>query len=470
MAKTVTPLTATQVENAKPGYVEIENGKRVIKTDIKEKDKFKPYRLFDGGGLYLEIRSNGGKWWRLKYRYEGKEKLVSLGTYPDVSLADAREKRNKYRKMLQSDTQVDPIKEDKTPLTLEEAIDKFSSPEDEMLALELKLYIKKYRERAEEKTSGLTFKQLTEWYIDKKNKDREKAKTDPKIKPISETHIKRMEKGWKKDVYPFIGDMNANSVETDHIKEILSKMNDRGVSESARKVYSSINTVYKIAISNSHRTHIKNNPCAGIVLEDLLGSKSSNHYPIITKDRDLKTLLLNIDNYSGSYSIKMGLKLLAYTFVRPKNIRFARWEDINIKDKLWTIPGSQMKNKNELLVPLAPSVIELLEELHKFSGDSELLFPGLRGKNSPLSDASLVNALRRMGYSKDELVAHSFRGIFSTIAHEKSKFNHAVIEKQLAHSIGNATSRAYDRSEYLDARIKLMNWWDKYLTKIRKSK
>ncbi len=467
MARAVLPLTATQIEKAKPGYSQIVDGKRVIVTDIKEKEKFKPYRLFDGRGLYLEVRPNGGKWWRLKYRYEGKEKLVSLGTYPDVSLEDAREERAKKRKMLQSDTIVDPIKEDRTPLTLEEAIDKFSTPEDELLALELKLYIKRFREQTEHKTNGLTFKQLTEWYVDKKNKERRKAETDTRIKSISETHINRMLKGWKKDVYPLIGEMSANTVETDHIKEILSKMSDRGVSESARKVYSSINTVYKIGISNSHRTHIKSNPCSDIVLEDLLGVKSSAHYPIITKAKDLKALLLNIDNYSGSYSIKMGLKLLSFTFVRPQNIRFARWENINIKDKLWTIPGSQMKNKHELLVPLAPNVIKLLEELYLFSGDGDLLFPGLRGKNSPLSDASLVNALRRMGYTKDELVAHSFRGIFSTIAHEKSKFDHHVIEKQLAHSIGNKVSQAYNRSEYLDDRVKLMKWWDKYLTGIK---
>lgn len=405
MARTVKPLTATEVKNAKP--------------------KEKIYRLFDGGGLYLEVQPAGGKWWRLKYRFNGKESRISLGTYPTTSLADARQKR-------------DVIKGD-----MAKGIDPTAQKKQQIQDLQ---------------AEGYTFKEVAE------------KRLDAQYGKLSETHIERTRKGFKMDVYDAIGDMPIELIMPADVIRILNTMRDRNAAESARKVFYAINKTFKWAVSSvddNGKAYIATNPCRDIDVGEILGAKSQAHYPIITDNKGLKALMKSIDEYSGHYSTKMALKILAYTFVRPYNIRHAEWSEIDFDEKKWYIPGSKMKTKRDHIVPLADTVVELLRDIHLKTSDSNLIFPSSRGKNTPMSDAALVNALRRMGYEKTEIVAHSFRGIFSTITHEKSGFPSQVIEIQLAHSVGNSVSRAYNRAEYLDDRIKLMQWWANYLDQLK---
>ncbi|WP_372998376.1 tyrosine-type recombinase/integrase [Sulfurimonas sp.] len=397
MARTVKPLTETQIKNAKA--------------------KDKTYTLSDGGGMYLEINKNGGKWWRFRYNYNDKIKKVSLGIYPDTTLANARAKRNEARNVLATESR-DPF---------------------------IKIVVQ-HKEEVVQKT----FKEWSEWYIIEISSE------------LSDTHITRTIKGFKKDVYPIIGKMYMNDIKAKHIIKIMHVIKNRGAVESARKVFSSIKRVFEKAISN-YPDEIERNPASDIKLSDVIGAKKTTNYPIITDPKELGTLLVAIQEYTGNTSTKLALIMIAHTFVRPANIRLAQWDEIDFKSKQWIIPASKMKTKKELIVPLSEQVLELLQDA---KNDSALLFPSIRSKTSPMSDNALVGALRRMDYTRDEIVAHSFRGIFSTIAHEKGVYAHDVIETQLAHTIGSSVSQAYNRAKYLEDRTSMMQWWSDYLTKI----
>jgi len=404
MAKAITPLSATQIKQAR-------------KQD-------KDYKLADGGGLYLLVTKAGGKHWKLKYKYDGKEKKLSLGAYPEVSLLKARELREKYKTDIANG--IDPSKEKRK---------------------------KQLEQKEKEVKSQNTFKNIALERLDKQ-KD-----------TFSEAHYKRTINAFKNDCFKYIGDKHIDEVEAKDIIEILQKMNERGVNDSARKLFYAISKTFKWAVANAKA---KRNPAADILLEEILGKKTKQHYPTITDDKEIKYLLLNIKEYKGELSTKYALLMLAYTFVRPSNVRLALWSEIDLNAKQWVIPAKKMKTKDEFIVPLSDTLIELLKEIKLYSGDSPYLFPSTKSKTTPLSDGALLGAIRRMGYTKEEFTPHGFRAMFSTIAHEKSPFKYDVIETQLAHSVGNSVSQAYNRAKYLDERVELMQWWSDYLDKLQK--
>jgi len=404
MARTITPLTATQIKQARK--------------------QNKDYKLADGGGLYLLVTKAGGKHWKLKYKYDGKEKKLSLGAYPEVSLLKARELREKYKTDIANG--IDPSEEKR----------------------------KKQLEHKEEKVkSKNTFKNIA---LERLEKQKE---------TFSDAHYKRTINAFKNDCFKYIGDKHIDEVEAKDIIEILQKMNERGVNDSARKLFYAISKTFKWAVANAKA---KRNPAADILLEEILGKKTKQHYPTITDDKEIKHLLLNIKEYKGELSTKYALMMLAYTFVRPSNVRLALWSEIDLNAKQWVIPAKKMKTKDEFIVPLSDTLIELLKEIKLYSGDSPYLFPSTKSKTTPLSDGALLGAIRRMGYTKEEFTPHGFRAMFSTIAHEKSPFKYDVIETQLAHSVGNSVSQAYNRAKYLDERVELMQWWSNYLDEVQR--
>jgi len=242
-------------------------------------------------------------------------------------------------------------------------------------------------------------------------------------------------------------------------------MNNRGVNDSARKLFYAISRTFKWAVANAKA---ERNPCADVLLEEILGKKTKQHYSTITDDKGIKNLLTSIKEYQGELSTKYALLMLAYTFVRPSNIRLALWEEIDLNAKQWVIPAKKMKTRDEFIVPLSDTLIELLQEVQKYSSKSPYLFPSTKSKTTLLSDGALLGAIRRMGYTKEEFTPHGFRAMFSTIAHEKSPFKYDVIETQLAHSVGNAVSQAYNRAKYLNERVELMQWWSDYLDRVQK--
>jgi integrase len=402
MAKIIKPLTELQIKNAKA--------------------EEKTYTLGDGGGMYLEINSNGGKWWRYRYELDGKTKKVSLGVYPTTTLADARKKRDTAKSILAN--------ENRDPFAKEVVLNNA-------------------------KVVQKTFKVWSEWYIKEISNE------------LSDSHVSRSLKTFKKDVYPIIGDMPMNDIKARDIITIMHIMKDRNATESARKTFSAISRVFAKSISN-FPDEIDRNPTADISLSDVIGKKQTVSYPIITDPKPLGILLKNIQKYNGDISTKLALMMIAHVFTRPSNVRFAEWKEIDLAAKQWVIPAEKMKTKKELIVPLSSQVIELLEEAKQYSYDSELIFPSNRSRTSPMSDNAMVGALRRMGYTRDEVVAHSFRGIFSTIAHEKAIYKHDIIETQLAHSVGSQVSQAYNRAVYLKERTEMMQWWSDYLVEVQR--
>ena len=402
MARTVTPLTDTKIKTAK----------------AKDKD----YKLFDGGGLFLLVTKRNTKLWRLKYKFDGKEKLLALGAYPEVSLSKARELRETNKKLLADGVNPNEAKQ------------------------ELK------EQHHKEDTKHLhTFKAIALQRL-------EKIKDD-----ISEPHYKGTLRGFVNDTFPYIGDKDINDITSRDIIALLKKMMERDVRNSTQKVYQQIGKTFKYAVAHGIADR---NPCADIEISEIIGKTNEQHYPTITDNTGIKNLLTSINEYGGELSTKYALLFLAYTFVRPSNVRLALWSEIDLKNKQWVIPAKKMKTKDEFIVPLTDTVIALLEDIKLYSGDSPYLFPSTKSKTTPLSDGALLGAIRRMGYTKEEFTPHGFRAMFSTIAHEKSGFAYDVIETQLAHSVGNSVSQAYNRAKYLDERVKLMQWWSNYLNEV----
>ena len=385
----------------------------------------KPYTRSDGNGLQLLIKTDSTKLWEFIFKSPtlSKRRKTSFGTYPSTTLAMAREKRDAYIKKIKDG--IDPLQEKQ----------------------QLKL-----TKKVEEVKNLNTFEKIARERLSKVQNE------------ISEVHYNRTLNAFKNDCFPFIGDMHINDVTAKDILVVLHEIASRGAFESGRKLFYSINKTFKWAVANAKADR---NPAADILLEEVLGKKIKKHYPTLTDDKEIRGLLLAIDSYTGEHTTKQALKMLSHVFVRPFNIRYAEWSEIDFKGKKWNIPESKMKTKADLIVPLTDTVIDILNDMKQFTSDSKYIFHSPRGKNSPMSENTLLGAIRRLGYTKDEFVPHGFRAMFSTIAHEKSDFKHDVIETQLAHSVGNSVSQAYNRAKYLDDRVQLMKWWSDYLVKLQ---
>jgi len=404
MARKVIPLTDTKIRTSKP--------------------KNKDYKLTDGGGLYLLVTKAGGKHWKLKYRFNGKEKKLSLGAYPSISLSDARNLREVHKKELANGINPSEIKKEKQE-----------------------------QQRQKDNKHLNTFKAIALQRLEKIQDD------------ISIPHYKGTLRGFVNDTFPYIGDKDINEITSKDIIDILKIMMERNVKNSTQKVYQQIGKTFKYAVAHGIADR---NPCSDFDISEIVGKTNEQHYPTITDNQGIKNLLISIKEYGGELSTKYALLWLAYTFVRPSNARLALWSEIDSQAKQWVIPAKKMKTKDEFIVPLSDTIIELLKEIKLYSGDSPYLFPSTKSKTTPLSDGALLGAIRRMGYTKEEFTPHGFRAMFSTIAHEKSGFAYDVIETQLAHSIGNSVSQAYNRAKYLDERVKLMQWWSDYLDGVQK--
>ena len=445
-------LTDKQCQSAKATYkVKVVDGKETTS------DKLTSTTYDDGAGLALEVTPDGSKRWRFRYTFEGKRKLNSLGLYPEITLSNARILRDLAKVAIAKKINPFPAKEVipvVMPATADDWDDTFHKYKKLIDTKEKTPSILKRTTALQEQlfNKHSTFKQWSEYYLLKVRKD------------VTETHLVRTLKGFKADVYPFIGDILMNDVKPKNIITILTTMTNRGAKESAKKVFSSVSRVYDVCIAN-FPDEVELNPTKSVSLKDVVGKTVKKHYPIITEAKELGTLLSLIDSYTGHASIKLALKMIANVFVRPLNIRQAEWSEINLNTKQWCIPAKKMKTRKELIVPLSSQVIEILAEAKELFGDVGLVFPSPKSRTQPLSDGALVGALRRIGYGSDEIVAHSFRGIFSTIAHEKKEYSHEVIETQLAHSVGNSVSRAYNRSEHLEDRTLMMQWYSDLLSK-----
>ena len=409
MARMTIQLNATKIKEARP----------------KEKD----YKLFDGGGLYLLVTTSGGKHWKFKYRFNGKEKKLSIGAYPEISLVSARSKREKLKTLIAEG--IDPGEKKK-----------------QAKAQAIQTEIKKEN----------TFYNVSQrWLKNYKN-------------TVSEDQHIRIESLFKNHLYPALKNRPIDEITRLEIISVIEQIKEKGKADPPRRAHMYLKKAYRYAVTHELTPH---NIIADIEIKDILGKKIKQHYPTFTKEKDIKGLLNAIDSYTGDYATKMALKILPYVFVRSYNIRYMEWKEIDFKTKEWIIPANKMKTKIEFSLPLPQQVIDLLLEVKENATSSLYVFPSPIYKDRPLSDNTLNIALKRMGYTKEEFVPHGFRAMFSTIANEKAntKDGHSytgeVIEACLAHNEKNQIKAAYNRSNYKEAMRGLMEWYANYLDEVK---
>lgn len=389
-------LNARQVETAKP--------------------KEKPYKMADGGGLYLLVKTNGSRYWRLKYRIDGKEKLLALGVYPDVSLADARAKRDEARKGIAGG--IDPLE------------------------------VKKEQKVEREAQVKNSFQEIAlEWH-------------NMKVKKWSAGYASDILEAFNKDVFPFIGQRPVADIKPLELLNVLKKMEDRGATEKAKKVRQRCGEVFRYAIVTGRAEY---NPAPD--LTSAMQGHESTHYPFLTTE-ELPAFFKALAGYSGSELMVLAARLLIITGLRTGELRGALWSEIDTKKALWEISAERMKMRRPHIIPLSTQALAIIEQIRAMTGQFPLLFPGRNDPSKTMSEASINQVFKRIGYT-GRVTGHGFRHTMSTVLHEQG-YNTAWIETQLAHVDKNAIRGTYNHAQYLDGRREMLQWYADYMVSLEK--
>lgn len=385
------------------------------------KPQAKAYKVSDFGGLYLNVTSKGSKLWRLKYRFNGKEGKLSFGPYPDVSLKEARAMKDQARAQLTKG--VNP------------ALAKRTAQEQEL-------------QRTEH-----TFNNVADQFIHKSEKDGKSEATLKKLKWLLE------------DARSDFGNLPLTEISAPIILKTLRKREKTGHYETAHRMRSRISGVFRFAIASG----IANDDPTYALREALIRPQVKHRAAITTED-GIRELFLAFNEYSGSRQTVIALRLLLQFACRPGEIRKAQWDEFNIESMIWSIPAERMKMRRPHQVPLPETSIELLAELKELTGWGELLFPAQTSVRKPMSENTLNQALRRMGFTADEVTSHGFRSTFSTFANESGLWSPDAIEAYCARQDRNAVRRAYNRAAYWDERVKIAHWWAERLLQFNERK
>ena len=290
-------------------------------------------------------------------------------------------------------------------------------------------------------------------------------------KQLPDENIELINLTYKKDNYPFVKIeeflqiVNEDKIKEEEFLELIKKIQERGVLETSHRVFNLCSNIWSYAVTIGRA---ERNITIDINKRFALKQPENNNFPTITNTKKIKGLLDSIDNYDGDFRVMCALQLASLTAQRPFNVRAAEWKEIDFKNKLWKIPADKMKVKVAHIVPLSNQAIKIIKAIEPLTADGKYLFPSIRTTARPISDNTLNAALRRLGYTKDEIVAHGFRAMFSTLAHEEGKRTE-IIEKCLAHAENNKVKAAYNHAEYLEERKELMQWWADYLDNIKNS-
>ena len=382
----------------------------------------KPFRRSDGGGLFVEVRPNGSKLWRMAYRFDGKQKLLSFGSYPDTTLASARGKRQQAKTLLADG--VDPLSYAKA---------------------------EKQEQRA---LSEHTFGKIADELIEKSEKDGLAPRTLEK---------KRWLLGMAK------ADLENQPIQTISASDILStlrKVEAKGNYETAKRLRTAIGEVFRFAIATARAS---NDPTFG--LRGALVTPKTVHLAAITNWDEFGGLIRAIWSYeSGAPETRAALKLMALLYPRPGELRQAQWEEFDLDVATWSIPKERMKMRRAHIKPLSNQAMEVLEELRTLNPQSDLVFPSSWVKGKPVSEGTMNSALCRMGFTKEECTPHGFRASASSLLNESGKWSADAIEAELAHIGADEVRRAYHRATYWEERVKMCEWWANKLDDIRKSK
>lgn len=374
-------------------------------------------KLFDGGGLYLELAPTGGKWWRLKYRFNGKEKRISLGVYPTVSLKEARSKREEARKLLANN--IDPSE------------------------------LKKTQKDAHKENVANSFEAIgKEWFA------KHKSSWAP-------SHAEKILRRLERDVFPWIGKKPIAQITAPDVLSVLRRIESRGTLDTAHRASGNCSQIFRYAIATGKATR---DPVPD--LRGALPPAQSTNFAAITNPKEGAALLRAIDEFKGTFPVLCALRLSPLFFVRPGELRQAEWRDIDFDKEEWRYFVT--KTKTEHTVPLATQAIRILKDLRELTGHGRYVFPGARSRERSMSEAAINAALRRLGYdTRTEITAHGFRAMARTILAEELHQKPEVIEHQLAHAVPDSLGTAYNRTKFLAERRLMMQLWADYLDKIK---
>lgn len=389
-------LTDTTIRNAKPGQ--------------------KPVKLFDERGLFLIVTPTGGKWWRLKYRFEGKEKLLSLGTYPDVSLKDARDRRDTARKHLADG--IDPSANRKAQKSLREG------------------------------QAANSFEAVSrEWY-------------EKNSRNWVDSHGSRIIRRLERDIFPNLGKRPIAEIAPPELLQVIRRIEDRGALETAHRALGNCGQVFRYAVATGRAAR---DPSAD--LRGALPPVKGEHFAAVTEPQQAGEILRAIDAYQGTATVSCALRLAPLVFVRPGELRAAEWAHIDLDAAEWRYTVT--KTGTPHIVPLSTQAIAILREIHPLTGAGRFVFPSARAGSRPMSDNAILAAMRRMGIGKEEMSGHGFRAMARTILDEVMGVRPDLIEHQLAHAVKDPNGRAYNRTAHLAERRKMMQQWADYLDKLR---
>ena len=379
--------------------------------------KDRSYKTSDDRGLYVEVFPTGSKLWRYKYRHNGKEKRLALGSYPQVKLGEARRKRDSAR--LQLDDGLDPLVERK-------------------------------RAKASQRVSATnTFSSVAEEFIRKREKEGIASATAAKARWFGSL------------LDPTIGTLALDDIDPQLLLSPLKRLEARGLHETAKKTLSFASRVFRYGVATRRAS---TNPAA--LLTGALITHKPRHYAAILNEERLTDLLRAMDNYDSPIT-RLALKILANVFLRPGELRLATWEEVNFDKAVWTIPAARTKMRRVHFVPLSPTVIDLLRAAHELTGPSGYIFPASNKRQLAMSENTLNVALRRMGFNKDEATSHGFRATASTFLNECSPFSADAIELALAHAPTNAVRAVYHRGQHWEERVRMAQWWSEFLLEIQ---
>ena len=390
-------------------------------TDLqvkRAKAKDKPYKMSDGGNLYLWVTPAGGKLWRWAFRYEGKAKLMTFGRYPDVPLMLARERHSEARKLLVNGT--DPMA------------------------------LRKAEKTAEQTASANSFSTVAAQWLEHWQDGK------------SPRHVDSTKRRLASNILPSLGALQTADIEAPDVVTMVRAIEARGARDIAKRALETTGQIFRYAIAHGYA---KRNPATEIRRRDILKASQKVNYARIDS-KELPHLLKQIEVYPGTHVTRLAIKLMALTFVRTGELIAARWEEFDLDAARWDIPAERMKMRTPHIVPLSKQALEVLDGLRRLTGGSEWVFPGDRNSKKSMSNNTILKGLERMGY-KGRMTGHGFRGLASTILHEQG-YPHEHIELQLAHTPRNAVSAAYNHALYLKPRAQMMQDWADFLERTQR--
>ena len=377
------------------------------------------FKLYDSGGLYLEVSPSGGKWWRLKYRFNGKENRISLGVYPETTLRAARERRDTERKLLAEG--IDPSKSRKT------------------------------EKSAQANRAANSFEQVArEWF----------AKFSPSWAPA---HAARKIRLFERDIFPWIGQQPIAEITAPELLSVLHRIEKRGVSETERRALVSCGQVFRYAVASGRAERDPSGDLRGA-----LPPVKGEHFAAITEPDSLATILRAFEGYNGTLPVRCALRLMPLLFVRPGELRKAEWSQIDLDAAEWRYMVT--KTQTEHIVPLSRQAVAILHELYPLTGNGHFVFPSARSNTRPMSDNAILVAMRTMEIAKDVTTGHGFRATARTILDEVLGVRTDLIEHQLAHRVKDPNGRAYNRTAFLPERREMMQTWADFLDQLKCAK